>query len=143
VIENTAVSESVGSGTVLQSEAASGTTTVGNVVTKGVGNFADQSKLIDHFEKHGAEFGVKSADEYLTLARNVMQDGTKVQYVYKGETRTGFVQLMGNNRKGQAKFAFVGTNGQGQITTLHTKSGKDFWKTLNGNAKDKVIRPAE
>jgi hypothetical protein len=32
VIENTAVSESVGSGTVLQSEAASGTTTVGNVV---------------------------------------------------------------------------------------------------------------
>uniref|UniRef100_UPI001C4D2669 pre-toxin TG domain-containing protein n=2 Tax=Vibrio TaxID=662 RepID=UPI001C4D2669 len=112
-------------------------------VTKRLGNFADESKLVSHFEKHGAEFGAKNADEYLSMARNVMQDGTKVQYAYKGETRTGFVQLMGTNRKGQAKFAFVGTNGQGQITTLHTKSGKDFWKTLNGNAKDKVIRPVE
>ncbi len=72
-----------------------------------------------------------------------MKGGTKVQYAYKGETRTGFVQLMGNNRKGQSKFAFVGTNSQGQITTLHAKSGKDFWKTLNGNAKDKTINPAQ
>ena len=40
-----------------------------------------------------------------------------------GEVRTGFVKLMGNTGKGQSKFAFVGTNSQGQITTLHTKSG--------------------
>ena len=86
---------------------------------------------------------MKSADEYLSIARDVMQSGTKVQYVYKGETRTGFVQLMGNTSKGQSKFAFVGTNSQGQITTLHTKSGKDFWKTLNGNARDKTIYPVQ
>ena len=49
---------------------------------------------------------------------------------------------MGNNRKGQSKFAFVGTDSQGQITTLHTKSGKDFWKTLNSNPADKTIYPA-
>jgi len=71
-----------------------------------------------------------------------MKNGTKVQYPYKGETRTGYIQLMGNNRKGQSKFAFVGTNNQGQMTTLHTKSGKDVWKTLNNNATDKTIYPA-
>ncbi|CAM3908455.1 Putative deoxyribonuclease RhsC [Vibrio aerogenes CECT 7868] len=108
----------------------------------GDANFADESKLTNHYEKHGAEFGAESEDEYLSMARQVMNEGTPVQYEYKGELRTGFVQLMGNNRKGQAKFAFVGTNSQGQITTLHTKSGKDFWKTLNGSASDKPIRPA-
>ncbi|MEF1286042.1 hypothetical protein QTN94_19560 [Vibrio sp. M250220] len=63
--------------------------------------------------------------------------------MYKGEKRIGYVQVMGVNRKGQTKFAFVGTNSQGNITTLHTKSGKDFWKTINGDAKDKVIRPVK
>lgn len=72
-----------------------------------------------------------------------MKDGIKVLYAYKGETRTGFVQLMGTNKKGQSKFAFVGTNNHGQITTLHAKSGKDFWKTLNGNAQDKTIYPIQ
>ena len=110
-------------------------------VTKRTANFADKAKLTGHFDKHGTEFGAKTADEYLSIAQDVMKNGTKVQYSYKGETRTGFVQLMGTNRKGQSKFAFVGTNNQGQITTLHTKSGKDFWKTLNGNANDKTIYP--
>ncbi len=111
--------------------------------TNGAGQFANTGKLTGHFQKHGAEFGAKSADEYLSVAQDVMKKGTKVQYNYKGESRTGFVQLMGNNKKGQSKFAFVGTNNQGNITTLHTKSGKDFWKTLNGNAADKTIRPAK
>lgn len=53
------------------------------------------------------------------------------------------MKLMGNTGKGQSKFAFVGTNSQGQITTLHTKSGKDFWKTLNGNSQDKTIYPVQ
>lgn len=72
-----------------------------------------------------------------------MKNGTKIQYKYKGEVRTGFVQLMGNTGKGQSKFAFVGINSQDQITTLHTKSGKDFWKTLNGNSQDKTIYPVQ
>ena len=115
----------------------------GKAVTKSLGSFADQAKLLSHFEKHGAEFGAKSADEYLLIARDVMKNGTKIQYEYRGEVRTGFVKLMGNTGKGQSKFAFVGTNSQGQITTLHTKSGKDFWKTLNGNPQDKTIYPVQ
>ncbi len=39
-----------------------------------------------------------------------MNNGYKVEYSYKGETRVGYVQFMGNNSKGNAKFAFVGTN---------------------------------
>ncbi|EPI5310775.1 hypothetical protein ACU42Y_11865 [Proteus mirabilis] len=35
--------------------------------------------------------------------------------------------------------AFVGINPQGQIATIHTKSGKDVWKLLNGNKDEKVI----
>lgn len=73
-----------------------------------------------------------SADEYLTGAQDVMQNGYKVEYTYKGETRTGFVQFMGNNSKGNAKYAFAGTNNEGYITTFHTESGKSFWKMLNG-----------
>ena len=114
---------------------------LGQKGSKELGQFADAEKLTSHFTKHGAAFGAKNADEYLSIAQNVMKNGTKVSYNYKGEVRTGFVQLMGTNRKGQSKFAFVGTNNEGNITTLHAKSGKDFWKTLNGNAKDKVIRP--
>ncbi|WP_115718158.1 hypothetical protein [Gallaecimonas mangrovi] len=105
--------------------------------------FADEAKLISHFKKHGREFGAKNADEYLQMARTVMVEGSKFEYSYKGEIRTGFAQFMGNNKKGIAKFAFVGTNNKGFITTLHMKTGKDFWKTLNGNAKDKTIRAIE
>ena len=96
--------------------------------------FASEEKLLSHFEKHGGEFkGIfNSAEEYLRGAQDVMQNGYKVEYAYKGETRTGYVQFMGNNSKGNAKFAFVGTNNEGYITTFHTESGKTFWKMLNG-----------
>ena len=96
--------------------------------------FATEDKLVSHFEKHGNEFkGIyNSADEYLQGARDVMNNGYKVEYSYKGETRVGYVQFMGNNSKGKAKFAFVGTNNEGYITTFHTESGKTFWKLLNG-----------
>ena len=112
-------------------------------VAKNLGSFADESKLLGHFIKHGAEFGVKNPEAYLALAREVMANGIKVSYKYKDEIRTGFVQFMKTNRKGQSQFAFVGTNNRGYITTLHIKSGKDFWKTLNGNAKDKTINAVQ
>lgn len=70
-----------------------------------------------------------------------MQGGDKVQYLYKGEMRTGYVQFMGNSSRGDAKYGFVGTNPDGAITTIHVESGKSFWKMLNGNPKDKTIRP--
>ncbi|BCN09792.1 hypothetical protein RPSD_16770 [Ralstonia solanacearum] len=112
-----------------------------NAGAKGVGAFADEAKLIGHFEKHGAEFGTKSASEYLQVGQDIMQYGQKVEYLYKGETRTGFVQFMGNRANGQSKFGFVGTNADGAITTIHTESGNSFWKMLNNGNIDKVIKP--
>ncbi len=112
-----------------------------NAGAKGVGAFADEAKLIGHFEKHGAEFGTKSASEYLQVGQDIMQYGKKVEYLYKGETRTGFVQFMGNRANGQSKFGFVGTNADGAITTIHTESGNSFWKMLNNGNIDKVIKP--
>lgn len=110
--------------------------------SKSVGAFADDAKLLSHFEKHGAEFGVKTADEYLQVGHNIMQQGTKVNYLYKGETRTGFVQFMGNTSKGNAKFGFVGTNAENKITTIHVESGKSFWKMLNGTP-EKIINEVQ
>ena len=97
-------------------------------------NFASKEKLVGHFEKHGNEFkGIYSnADEYLDGARSVINDGYKIKYEYKGEIRTGYIEFMGNTSKGKPKFAFVGTNNDGFITTFHTESGKDFWKMING-----------
>ena len=107
--------------------------------SKRVASFADEAKLLGHFENHGAEFGVKTADDYLNVGHDIMEQGIKVNYLYKGETRTGFVKFMGNTRKGNAKFGFVGTNTEGHITTIHIESGKSFWKMLNGNS-EKVIK---
>ncbi|NRT73835.1 hypothetical protein [Clostridium beijerinckii] len=103
---------------------------------KGAGKavFGSVEKLEGHFAKHGGEFkGIYStAEEYLQGARDVMNNGYKVQYQYKGEIRTGYVRFMENSGKGVSKFEFVGTNNAGEITTYHVESGKDFWKMLNG-----------
>lgn len=48
---------------------------------------------------------------------------------------------MGNIRKGEAKFEFVGTNAKGDITTYHIKWGEDFWGLLNNNKWFKTITP--
>lgn len=104
-------------------------------------NFANDVKLVSHFNTHGAEFGAQSADEYLQAGRDIMQYGQKIGYLYKGETRTGYVQFMENTTKGDAKFGFVGTNQEGAITTIHTQSGNSFWKLLNGNPLNKTIYP--
>jgi hypothetical protein len=117
-----------------------------SVLNKGVGraDFADKAKLESHFNKHGEEFKglYKNADEYLQGAREVMKNGSKIQYNYKGEVREGYVKFMGNTLKGKAKFEFVGTNNEGFITTYHTESGKTFWKLLNGG-NIPVINPID
>ena len=96
--------------------------------------------LKNHYQSSPAEGALARLNDYLEIANDVIKNGYKVEYPYKGEVRTGYVQLMGTNRREQAKFAFVGTNNSGNITTLHSKSGKDVWKTLNSDAKDKVIK---
>ena len=100
----------------------------------GKANFATDELLKAHYEKHGSEFkgAYNSPEEYLQGAQDVMKNGYRVKYNYKGEQRYGYVEFLGNNSKGQAKFAFVGTNNDGFITTFHTESGKSFWKMLNG-----------
>ncbi len=103
-------------------------------------NFASDEKHQQHYEKHGEEFGAKSKEEYLSMAQTVVRDGIQVEYQYKGETRTGFLQIMGNRKKnGDTKFAFVGTNNNRQITTFHVESGNSFWKMLNGSSSNKTI----
>ena len=111
----------------------------------GAVNFADRVKLVDHFGKHGKEFHglYKNADEYLEGARKVMRDGIPVQYMYRDSVRTGYVKYFAQSRKGESKFAFVGTNSSGKITTYHVESAKNLFKTINGNARDKVIRPMQ
>ncbi|WP_078555997.1 hypothetical protein [Bacillus alkalicellulosilyticus] len=111
---------------------------------KSPSGFADRGKLEGHFDKHGKEFDglYKNADEYLEGAKEVISNGIKVKYEYKGEIRTGYVKFLGNNKNGKAKFEFVGTNNNGDITTYHIQSGKKIWKTINGG-NIPVINPAE
>jgi trehalose-6-phosphatase len=111
--------------------------------TKNPRDFGSKEKLDTHFKKHGDEFGAKNAGDYLSIARQIINEGIKVKYSYEHELRTGFVMFLGNNKKMKPKFAFVGTNNKGEITTAHVKTDKDFWKTINGNAKDRTIRPHE
>lgn len=61
-------------------------------------NFGNTEKLESHFKKHGDEFGgaYSNANEYLSGANNVIENGIKVQYDYKGELRTGYVKFMKN-----------------------------------------------
>lgn len=122
-------------------------------------NFADTGKLKNHFSKHGAEFGgvYSDADAYLFGANNVITNGMKVQYNYKlqdgtFELRTGYVAFMKNSslynangvpKKSYAKFEFVGTNNNGEITTYHLESGKTFWKMMNNGENIPVIHPIE
>lgn len=131
--------------------------------TKGTGNnsknvsrmnFGSTEKLESHFGKHGGEFGgaYSNANEYLAGANNVIENGIKVQYEYKGELRTGYVKFMKNSGltnaagvpiKSYAKFEFVGTNNLGEITTYHVESGKTFWKMMNNGENIPVINPVE
>ncbi|MEI3615052.1 hypothetical protein SPD89_22775, partial [Pseudogracilibacillus sp. SO30301A] len=111
-------------------------------------NFASRDLLESNYEKHAVknnEFhgAYNNADEYMQGARDVMSSGIKVGYQYKGETRTGYVKFMGNSRKGDVKFEFVGTNANGDVTTYHVKRGEDLWKLLNNNKRDKTINPLE
>lgn len=64
---------------------------------KNPSDFADRAKLEGHFDKHGKEFDglYKNADEYLEGAKEVINNGIKVKYEYKGEIRTGYVKFMG------------------------------------------------
>jgi len=103
--------------------------------------FASEAKWAEHFEKHGTEFAAQNMEEYLQVGRDIMEYGYRVEYVYKGTNRTGYVMFMKNTRQGTAKFGFVGLSADGEfITTIHVESGKSFWKMMGGVA-EKTITP--
>ena len=58
--------------------------------------------------------------EYVEDANHVLRNGT-----YVPEMRA-YVQLIGG--KGSAKYAFVGLNKSGEITTFHIKTAKELAK---------------
>jgi len=103
-------------------------------------SFASEAKLVGHFEKHGKEFHSKSADEYLNIGRGIIDNGQQIKYFYEaaGEMRTGYVEFIKNSKKtGEALFGFVGTNSDGFITTIHTKSRTDLFKLLGDNIQSR------
>jgi RHS repeat-associated protein len=101
--------------------------------------FSDSEKLTSHFKKHGGEFRARSESEYLAIGHDIIKNGHKIQYTYKGEPRIGYIMYLGNTSKGATKMGFVGTNQSGNITTIHTKSGKDLWRAINGNSQSKTV----
>jgi chemotaxis protein histidine kinase CheA len=111
------------------------------IATKAI--FATQEKLQSHYEKHGSEFGSRNESEYLETGIYIINHGYKVTYPYKGEIRIGYAKFFGTTKKGASKFGFVGTNSQGYITTIHTLSGKSFWKLINEDSSQKNLRPQQ
>jgi len=101
-------------------------------------NFASESLLNGHFEKHGAEFRTTSPDDYLNVGRDIMNNGQPIDYFYgaAGENRTGYVSFLRNrSSNGEALFGFVGTNSDGFITTVHVKSRTDLFDLLGDQSQ--------
>lgn len=55
-----------------------------------------------------------------------------------GQTRTGYVSFMRNSRNGESLFAFVGTNEDGFITTIHMKPRTDLFNLLGDDMQSKL-----
>ena len=85
-----------------------------------------KDEAVKHFNKHSKEimsvFNKTSYNlkEYVEDANHVLRNGT-----YVPEMRA-YVQLIGG--KGSAKYAFVGLNKSGEITTFHIKTAKELAK---------------
>lgn len=104
-------------------------------------NFASESLLNSHFAKHGAEFNATTSEDYLNIGRDVMNNGQPVNYLYEaaGENRTGYVSFARNrSSNGEALFDFVGTNNDGFITTIHTKSRTDLFDLLGDESQSSL-----
>lgn len=76
----------------------------GSSIVKGASGakFGDKVKLESHFGKHGNEFkgAYSNVDEYLQGARDVMKNGTKVEYTYKGEVRRTYYEKYSKSFRG-------------------------------------------
>jgi len=97
-----------------------------NVLNKmGINNFANPKLLEDHFNTHGAEFGYKSADDYLRGARELTSGGNGIETF----TRSNGDKLFYNPSTNE--FGVLTKNGV--IRTYYKpKEGIDYWRKQIG-----------
>ena len=85
--------------------------------------FADQRRLEEHFEKHGAEFGATSRQDYLRLAqklRDAPAGGPILETVRRDGVVTRFDRQTG---------AFIAFNPNGVIRTFFKPNdGERYWR---------------
>ena len=82
--------------------------------------FASRRKLVDHYEKHGREFGLVSMEDYLRMAQE-LRDRPSGGDVVEARRRDGTV-----TRFDRSSGAFVAFNANGVIRT--------FFKPADGEA---------
>jgi pyocin large subunit-like protein len=88
----------------------------------GVG-FADQRRLDEHFEKHGAEFGRITKQDYLRQAQ-LLRDARVGGPVLEAVRRDGVV-----TRYDQQTGAFIAFNANGVIRTFFKPNdGERYWR---------------
>ena len=88
----------------------------------GVG-FADQRRLDEHYEKHGAEFGRISKQDYLQQAQ-LLRDARLVDPVLEAVRRDGVI-----TRYDRQTGAFIAFNPNGVIRTFFKPNdGERYWR---------------
>ena len=88
----------------------------------GVG-FADTRRLEEHFEKHGAEFGATSRQDYLRMAQK-LRDAPVGGPVLEAVRRDGVV-----TRFDKQTGAFIAFNANGVIRTFfRPNDGERYWR---------------
>ena len=88
----------------------------------GIG-FADQRRLDEHFEKHGAEFGASSRQDYLRMAQK-LRDAPAGGPILEAVRRDGVV-----TRFDRQTGAFIAFNPNGVIRTFfRPNDGERYWR---------------
>ena len=97
---------------------ASGTRAWGSAV-----GFADQRRLDEHYEKHGAEFGRITKQDYLKQAQ-LLRDARPVDPILEAVRRDGVV-----TRFDRQTGAFIAFNPNGVIRTFFKPNdGERYWR---------------
>ena len=85
--------------------------------------FADSRRLEEHFEKHGAEFGATSRQDYLRLAQK-LRDAPAGGAILEAVRRDGVV-----TRFDRQTGAFIAFNANGVIRTFfRPNDGERYWR---------------
>jgi pyocin large subunit-like protein len=109
---------------VVRSSAATDTTAPAQARSWGAGvGFADQRRLDEHFDKHGAEFGRITKQDYLRQAQ-LLRDAKVGGPVLEAMRRDGVI-----TRFDQQTGAFIAFNANGVIRTFFKPNdGERYWR---------------